>query len=155
MAAERLVELDDGRYAYNLRKRWRDGTAVVYFDPMTLMQRLAALIPRPHANLVRYFGVFAPASKFRRRVVPPGPPAEIDPDPKADLPERRSRYIAWAVLLRRVFGPTAWPLDCPACGGTMLILAAIRDAAAIHAILSHLGLPTTPPPLAPARGPPY
>jgi hypothetical protein len=36
----------------------------------------------------------------------------------------------------------------------MRILAFITAAEPVDAILTHLGLPTTPPPLSPARGPP-
>jgi hypothetical protein len=40
-------------------------------------------------------------------------------------------------------------------GGDMRVLAFITAAEPVEAILSHLGLPTTPPPLCPARGPPH
>ena len=57
--------------------------------------------------------------------------------------------MSWAQLLKRVFD-----IDmehCPNCGGTLTILAAILDPAAIAKILSHLGLPIRAPPRAPAR----
>jgi hypothetical protein len=47
-----------------------------------------------------------------------------------------------------------FPLVCPRCGGEMRIIAFITDACAVREILSHLGEPTSPPPIAPARGPP-
>jgi hypothetical protein len=50
--------------------------------------------------------------------------------------------------------PSSPPLACPDCGGDMRILAFISAAEPVDAILTHLGLPTTPPPLSPARGPP-
>ena len=43
-------------------RAWRDGTAGIVLDPLDLMARLAALVPPPRVNLVRYHGVFAPAS---------------------------------------------------------------------------------------------
>jgi hypothetical protein len=46
------------------------------------------------------------------------------------------------------------PLLCPGCGAEMRIVAFITVAELIDAILRHLGLPTTPPPLSTARGPP-
>jgi hypothetical protein len=46
------------------------------------------------------------------------------------------------------------PLLCPSCGSELRILASLTQPEPVHAILEHLGLPTTPPPLAPARGPP-
>jgi hypothetical protein len=33
----------------------------------------------------------------------------------------------------------------------MVVLAFLTDATVVHKILAHLGLPTSPPPLAPAR----
>ena len=36
----------------------------------------------------------------------------------------------------------------------MQVLAAITDPESVHAILTHLGLPTEPAPVAPARAPP-
>jgi hypothetical protein len=45
-------------------------------------------------------------------------------------------------------------LTCPRCGGPRQLLAAIFDQDAIRKILTHLGLPTEPPTLAPARAPP-
>jgi hypothetical protein len=36
----------------------------------------------------------------------------------------------------------------------MRILAFLTEPGPVHAILRHLGLPATPPPLSPARGPP-
>lgn len=46
------------------------------------------------------------------------------------------------------------PLLCPQCGGEMRIIAFITEAAVIREILGHLGEPTSPPRLLPARGPP-
>ena len=46
-----------------------------------------------------------------------------------------------------------FPLACPACGGDIRLIAFITDPAPIRKILTHLGEPLAPPPLAPARGP--
>ena len=46
------------------------------------------------------------------------------------------------------------PLLCPACGGPMRIVSLITDPPVVVAILQHLELPHTPPPISPARGPP-
>jgi len=48
----------------------------------------------------------------------------------------------------------SFPLHCPPCGTAMRIIAFITDRAAVRDILAHLGEPTTPPAVAPARGPP-
>jgi hypothetical protein len=72
LSDERMSQLEDGRVAGRLKKAWRDGTTHVAFTPQEFMEKLAALVPRPRANLVRYHGVFAPAAGDRRRIVPAG-----------------------------------------------------------------------------------
>ena len=47
-----------------------------------------------------------------------------------------------------------FPLRCSHCGGDMRIIAFITGASATRDILVHLGEPTAPPRIAPARGPP-
>jgi ribosomal protein S27E len=69
IASNRLSEAPDGRIVYCLRHRWRDGTTHVVFDPLDLVARLAAVVPPPRANLVRYFGVLAPCASWRDVVV--------------------------------------------------------------------------------------
>ena len=45
-------------------------------------------------------------------------------------------------------------LKCPRCGGQRELIAFITDGLVIRKILTHLGLPTEPPRIAPARAPP-
>ena len=45
-------------------------------------------------------------------------------------------------------------LTCPYCGGKRKLIALLTDGAVVRKILEHLGLPTSPPALAPARAPP-
>jgi len=47
-----------------------------------------------------------------------------------------------------------FPLQCPACGGDIRLIALIMEPGPIRKILAHLGEPLEPPPLAPAQGPP-
>jgi hypothetical protein len=55
-------------------------------------------------------------------------------------------------LLARIYA--VFPLVCPRCGAEMRIIAFITDPSTIRDILLHLGEPTAPPRIAPARGPP-
>ena len=55
LAAERLSALPDGRLLYRLKRRWRDGTTHVVFEPLDLVAKLAALVPPPRFNVVRYY----------------------------------------------------------------------------------------------------
>jgi len=70
IAIERLKVLSDGRLLYRLKKQWRDGTSRIIFQPLELIERLAALIPAPRFNMIRYSGVLAPSSAWRRRIIP-------------------------------------------------------------------------------------
>jgi hypothetical protein len=76
IAENRLALLPDGRVAYSLKKRWKDGTTHVVKTKQVLMERLCALVPKPRKHLVTYHGVFAPAAGIRQWVVP-----------KVELPE--------------------------------------------------------------------
>jgi len=50
----------DGKVLLRLRRAWRDGTRAIRFEPSELLEKLAAMIPRPRANLLIYHGAFAP-----------------------------------------------------------------------------------------------
>jgi hypothetical protein len=65
IATDRLSELPDGRILNRLRHRCRDGTTHVVFEPVDLVARLAALVPPPRANTVRYHGILAPCASWR------------------------------------------------------------------------------------------
>ncbi len=72
VATGRLSEMADGRLLYELRHHWKDGTTHVAFEPLELIDRLAALIPPPRFHTVRYHGVLASRSKHRSEVAPNG-----------------------------------------------------------------------------------
>jgi hypothetical protein len=158
-ATERLSRLPDGRVLYRLRHRWRDGTSQVIFEPLDLVGKLAALVPPPRFNLVRYHGVLAPSAEWRFRIVPAG---STDTDRSISCPDcsrqtgpqehnrskGHARNYSWAELMKRVFGYDV--LKCDTCGGRMRILCAINPPEAIRKILDCLGLPSRPPPIYPA-----
>lgn len=102
--------MPDGTAVLELRRRWTDGTTHLVFDPVELLERLAALTPRPRINLILCHGVLAPRAAWRRAVVPAGKEADEPPglDPCAGgtdgtrpprLPNR-----TWAELMQRSFG---------------------------------------------------
>ena len=103
-------------------------------------------------NLIRYYGILAPAAKDRSKVVPV-PELELDISlvgTERVLAPRRDG-LDWASLLRRVYDIDV--LACP-CGGRIRIISVIESPAIIRRILEHVGLPAEPPVIAPARGPP-
>jgi len=105
---------------------------------------------------VTYHGVLAPASALRPSIVPAAPEQRPAERAGAGCARKhsagRSGRHPWADLLKRVFAVDV--LRCPGCGGRRKIVAAITQAAVVRAILSALGLPTEPPAVHPARGPP-
>jgi hypothetical protein len=161
--AQDRLRLDAGGQVWlELRHRWSDGTTHVKFDPIDLLGRLAALIPRPRINLVLYYGVLAPRAVRRAGVVgfgassvPDAAPAPAgSPDGVRREGSRSARPAAyrWAELMRRTFGFDV--LACPRCGGRLRLLALIEQAGVVERILCHLGLPTELPQPWPARAPP-
>ena len=72
IAGKRVTEQEDGRYRFELKTPWRDGTAAVFLSPADLTARMAALIPLPGRPTIRYFGAFAPNAKLRPLVVQAG-----------------------------------------------------------------------------------
>ncbi len=156
-AEGRLRVLADGRIEYGLRKaRWDGGTAVI-LDPVSFLEKLAALVPPPRAHLVRYHGVLAPHAKLRGDVVPDdddGKRKRCDdqyrPEEEDDLrTHRRRKRTDWATLLKRTLGLDA--LSCPKCGGRMKLIAMITEPGTVRRILRSMGLPWEPP----ARPPPW
>jgi len=177
LAIERLEPLADGRLLYRFKRPWRNGTTHMVLAPLELLEKLAALVPRPKTHLVRYHGILAPAAPWRAAIVPspPPPPPDDESDPVShpgcrsrssparnastlpksgplppgpSAPAAHLRYYTWPELMRRIFKIDV--LECPRCHGRLRILAAIHPPEATRKILDCLGLPSRPPPLAPA-----
>ncbi len=89
LSTERLSLREDGRLQYRLRHRWRDGTTHMLFEGVELIERLAALVPPPRFNTVRYHGILAPAASCRDRVVPRN---RTSPDTDSDREPREMRH---------------------------------------------------------------
>ena len=87
IASERLSLSPEGKVIYELRRAWRDGTTRIVFDPLTFIERLAALVPRPRVHLVTYHGVLAPASAWRDMIVPSSPALPDEPGSLPDQPQ--------------------------------------------------------------------
>ena len=54
VAQGRLRELSDGRIALLMKSPWADGTTHIVFTPKELLEKLAAIIPRPETNQLIY-----------------------------------------------------------------------------------------------------
>ena len=100
----------------------------------------------PHSPLRAAVTALALAAATTPPAPPPNPPGTEPPA------HRRAARYAWALLLARIY--EVFPLRCTHCGGAMRIIAFITDASMRRDILAHLGEPTAPPRIAPARAPP-
>jgi hypothetical protein len=173
ISQKRLGLTPDGKVSLQLRKPLVGGRTHLVFEPLQFLRRLAASIPRPRQNMLRFHGLFAPNASARPALaalvdsqqrpqstaqktplVPPhnaegagGPLPSEQPQP-VPKPYRRP----WAELLAHVLDLDV--LQCPRCDGTMVPVQTVKDPAVIQAILQHLDLPTTLPAPSPSRGPP-
>ncbi|MBK7670274.1 MAG: transposase [bacterium] len=149
------------------------GDVELQLTPIELLDRLAQLVTPPRLHKHRYCGVLAPNAALRAAVtasagpagatlqlleqarasmgLPSASPPESDPpSPLSNL--RRAAARCWALLLVRIY--ECLPLRCPKCGEPMRIIAFVLDRPTIERILAHIGEPTQPPAVLPARSPP-
>jgi len=182
--AERRLGLSAGKVTVELKRPWRDGSTHLLLEPTQLIEKLAVLVPRPGTNQILYHGVLAANARWRPQVVAYGRPAPSESgSASAEAPKRPNMAVAvptevdersksmqvhgyrpvdgsertlvnptFADLMRR--GLDIDVLDCPRCGGRLRFIAAILEPAVVRRILDHLGLPSEPVRLRPARAPP-
>ena len=126
---DRLQVMPDGTVALEVRRRWTDGTTHLAFDAVELLERLAALTPRPRINLILYHGVLAPRAAWRRAVVPssvtapetfPAPAAcEVSTEGADGAHAGRLPNRTWAERMQRSFGFDV--LACPRKPGERVV----------------------------------
>ncbi|MCP4874124.1 MAG: IS91 family transposase [Gammaproteobacteria bacterium] len=138
VAEKRLSLTPNGNIRYQLKTPYRDGTTHVIFEPLDFMARLAALVPRPRANLTRFHGVFAPNSKHRALVTPSkrGKSAKRQINGDERSPVEQHAAMTWAQRLKRVFNIDI--STCDACGGAVRVIASIEDPVVIPTTLAAL-----------------
>ena len=156
-ALERLEQLGDDQLVYRFAKPQPDGRTELRLTPLELIERLAALIPPPRLHRHRYHGVLAPNSPLRAQVTAWRQPPALARTAASWRSRPAPRALARALSLGAAVGAHLRDF-APA-------LRAVRGPDAHHrlrhrrrrrvkTILAHLGEPTTPPEVAPARGPP-
>jgi len=110
LANERVHINSARQVVLKLKTAWRDGTTHIVMLSLEVMQRLAALVPRPRLHLIRIHEVLASNAKLRALVVPHGPEqATGNSELTAAEPgctHSRPARISWARLLKRVLATT-------------------------------------------------
>ncbi len=133
IASGRLRFADAETLVFSLKTHWADGTCQLLLSPQELLEKLAALVPPPRLNLVRYHGVLAPACPDRAKIVP-GPSALTQTAGcEHGAPSgRRVHRVSRAKLLARVFQYDV--RVCPSCLGRMKVIAALTQPAATESM---------------------
>jgi len=144
LSNERLEITDDGKVRLQLKTPWRDGTAHLLLSPHEFLEKLAAIIPPPKSHLVRWGGVFAANSPFRKKII-------LKPEEKKgfDFQDGKKKRMnkTWSLMLARVFKLDVLKCDC---GGDLTPLGAVQDPDEVKRYLKHKNMEYHPPP----RGPP-
>ncbi|MCH2107968.1 MAG: transposase [Polyangiaceae bacterium] len=140
LSLERLSISEDDKVVYQLKHPIGGKTHRV-MSPEQFLARLCALIPPPRHPLVRFHGVFAPASKWREEAVTfartdePAKSSNKFPHKEcAPVVEKNVErpHLDWATLLKRVYNIDA--LRCE-CGGQIRFEELIDDSKRATAFL--------------------
>jgi len=174
-ALGRLYYPNKNLVVYQLKKPTSDGKYELNMDPLEFIHRLSDIITPPNTHRHRYFGVLAPNSSMRKKVIETAGPSyammqqmnqahdkmyvnkKDNKDIDSLMTEEKFAKIkpklyTWAMLLARVY--EALPLLCPVCDSPMRIISFITEPEMIKQILNHIGEESTAPLLTPYRGPP-
>ena len=110
-----------------------------------------AITPAPRSHLVRWGGVFASASPYRKKIVlrpeiSKGFKFEVEASSEIDKENLNEslKKSSWARLLSKVFGVDVLKCDC---GSELKPVSAILKGDEIKRYLRHLGLDADPPDL--------
>ena len=132
VSEQRLALTSHGQVRYELKTPYRNGTTHVIFQPLALIAKLAALVPKPIVNLTRFHGVFASNSKHRGQITPAkrGKKTTKVQAGGADWldknPEERHRAMIWMQRLKRVFN---FDIEtCERCAGKVRVIASIEES---------------------------
>ena len=119
------------------------------FEPLDFISKLAALIPTPRINLIRFHGVFAPNSQYRAAII-------IQKDKKSkeetQTESKKRKAMTWAARLKRAFNIDI--KTCEICGGAVKVIACIDDPIIINKILNHLQIRQNNQTIPMSRSPP-
>jgi hypothetical protein len=107
LAQKRLHRMEDGRILLELKRALYDGTRAMAFTASQFLKRLAAIVPPPRVHSARYFGVFAPSSKMRPKIIRPGHKRAkscVDEVPRGEIDDGGAEEAALAQQIREAMG---------------------------------------------------
>jgi hypothetical protein len=104
LSNERLEITGDGSVKLELKTAYSDGTTHLLFSPSEFLEKLTVLVPPPKTHLVRWSGVFAPNSPYRRDIVlKPNARKGFEFEEVEEGGEVKKNYSSWHKMLARVF----------------------------------------------------
>jgi len=112
------------------------GDSVARWGVLGFIARILGHLPKPHQQLLRYWGCYNNAARGRRRRLDGDPATSsargAEPDQGA-----RQRRLTWSHPIRKVYEIET--LLCSFCGAEMRIVAFIVELSSLRRILQHLG----------------
>ena len=156
ISENRLSLTTTGNVRYELKTPYRNGTIHVFFLPIDLISKLAALVPPPKLNLTRFFGVFDLNANVRAEVTASQRGknrSRLAEHLKASDKPYHAHSMSWAQRLKRVFNIDI--TQCEACEKfNVKIFACKTDPVVIYRILMHLDKLDSPITANTCRAPP-
>jgi hypothetical protein len=152
LSNDRLEILANGDVKLALKTPWANGTTHLVFTPCEFIEKLVALIPPPRSHLVRWSGVFAPNSQYRRDItlkpeIKKG--FQFASDTEEEDKPREFKNYKWSKMLAQVFKIDV--TKCQQCGGDLVKVCAVIEPVQARRYLKNVGLDYEPPPRAPPR----
>jgi hypothetical protein len=148
LAIERLTITDKGKVKLKLKSSWSDGTTHLLFTPGEFIEKLVALVPPPKSHLVRWGGVFAPNSPYRKEII-------LNPSAKKGFQftdaedEKPIKNYRWSKMLAKVFKIDV--IKCDTCGGEMRAMGSVMNRDSIVRYLKQMQIDFDPPQRPPPR----
>jgi hypothetical protein len=131
----------------DLKNSSTTGATHLLFTYGEFIEKLVALVPPPRSHLVRWAGVFAPNSPYRKEI---SLEAEIKKGFQFESGDEKDgiKNYSWSKMLAKVFKIDV--TKCEGCGGEMQAMGSVQDRLSVERYLKHVGIDHKPP----ARAPP-
>jgi hypothetical protein len=150
LSNERLEIQTSGDVKLALKTPGASGVTHLLLTAEEFIERLVALIPPARSHLVRWSGVFAPNSPYRKEItLHPEIKKGFQFEEKEEPGDRALCNYAWSKMLAKVFKIDV--SKCDDCGGQLKKLSAITHPVQVRRYLQHVNIDDEPPARAPPR----